>query len=152
MRFNSLFDIPSGFNDAIFRDLARMHHRMDRLMGALAGQPQWIQAARGNPPCDLSETDTHFIARFQIPGIEKEAVDLKVTGNTLMVSGHRPKDEAPDGARYHRRERGDGKFQRVIKLPGEVAAAETEAGLQNGILTVALSKAKPAEQQQIRIS
>jgi hypothetical protein len=50
MRSNRLFDVPGGVNEALLHDLARLQHRMDRLMGALAGRPQWLQTDRGTPP------------------------------------------------------------------------------------------------------
>jgi HSP20 family protein len=87
-----------------------------------------------------------------VPGITKKQIALNITGERLTLSGERPTDGAPASARYHRRERAGGKFQRALELPGEVEGSQAEAGLVNGILTVALPKAKPAAQRQIRIT
>ena len=54
-------------------------------------------------------------------------------------------------ARYHRREREAGNFSRMIGLPGDINADKVDARLENGILTVVVSKAEAAKPKQITV-
>ena len=80
-----------------------------------------------------------------------DELDIQVTGKNLAISGER-KIAMEEGARYHRREREAGTFSRMIGLPGEVNTEKVEAKLENGILTIVVSKAEIAKPKQITIS
>jgi HSP20 family protein len=53
--------------------------------------------------------------------------------------------------RYHRRERDDGKFSRVIALPTDVRVGKIEAGYVDGILSIKIPKAEEAKPKQIKV-
>jgi HSP20 family protein len=70
----------------------------------------------------------------------------------ISTSGKRKIAAEEEGARYHRREREAGTFSRMFGLPGEVDTDKVEAKLENGILTIVVSKAEIAKPEQITIS
>jgi len=53
----------------------------------------------------------------ELPGIEPGDIEISVKDNVLTLSGERKAPEVPDGARWHRNERGFGRFSRTIRLP-----------------------------------
>jgi HSP20 family protein len=74
-----------------------------------------------------------------------------VTANNLAISGERKIGAEEEGARYHRREREAGTFSRMIGLPGDIDPDKVDAKLENGILTVEVSKAEAAKPKQITV-
>jgi HSP20 family protein len=75
-----------------------------------------------------------------------------VTGKNLAISGERKIAAEEDSAKYHRREREAGTFSRMIGLPGEVDTDKVDAKLENGILSIVVSKAEIAKPKQISVS
>ena len=66
--------------------------------------------------------------------------------------GHDPgratRPEEDGKGRWHRRERGFGRFQRVLRLPLPVEADKVEAKLENGLLRVTLPKGEEARSRR----
>jgi HSP20 family protein len=103
------------------------------------------------PLINLTEDKDNYYVRAELPGVKGEELDIQVTGNNLAISGER-KIAAQEDARYHRREREAGKFSRIIALPGEVDTDKVEASLENGILSIVVSKAEIAKPKQISVN
>jgi HSP20 family protein len=74
-----------------------------------------------------------------------------VVGSDLTIRGKRG-EEPSEGTAYHRRERGAGEFNRVLRLPIEVDADRVEATLRDGVLLVKLPKAESARPKKIKVS
>jgi HSP20 family protein len=103
------------------------------------------------PLINLTEDKDNYYVRAELPGVKGDELDIQVTGNNLAISGER-KIAAQEDARYHRREREAGKFSRIIALPGEVDTDKVEASLENGILSIVVSKAEIAKPKQISVN
>ena len=58
----------------------------------------------------------------ELPGIDADAIDISVTGKTLVLKGSREPLEVKEGNSYHRRERWYGQFTKTIELPFAVEA------------------------------
>ena len=110
------------------------------------------QAGQPIPPLNFSEDKDNYYIRAELPGVKADDLDIQVTGNNLAISGERKIAAAEEDAKYHRREREAGTFSRMIGLPGEVDTDKVEAKLENGILTVLVSKAEVAKPKQITVN
>ena len=81
-----------------------------------------------------------------------EDLEIFVTaGNQLTISGER-KEPASNGMSWHRRERGYGKFTRLIELPTSVDDDRVEACFKLGVLTIKLPKHEAAKPRRISVS
>ena len=78
--------------------------------------------------------------------------DIQMRENSLAISGQRKIAAEEEGARYHRREREAGTFSRMIELPDDINHDRVDAKLENGILTVAVSKEEAVKPKQITIT
>ena len=58
---------------------------------------------------------------------------------------------AQSGVRYHRQERGYGKFTRTLQLPYPIKADGIEATFRNGVLTVRLPRAEEDKPRKIAV-
>jgi HSP20 family protein len=114
--------------------------------------PQQRVSAGVFPLINLTEDKDKYYVRAELPGVKGDELDIQVTGNNLAISGERKIATEEESARYHRREREAGTFSRMIGLPGEINSDKVEADLDNGILTIVISKAEIAKPKQITVS
>jgi len=103
------------------------------------------------PLINLTEDKNNYYVRAELPGVKAEELDIQATANNIAISGERKIAAEGESARYHRREREAGSFSRMIGLPGEINSDKVDAKLENGILTVVISKAQAAKPKQITI-
>ena len=72
-----------------------------------------------SPRTNLYENGDNFEIRSEVPGLEKDDLNVKIQGNYLEISGKRGSD-APEGYKTHKIERGIGSFSRSFTLPADV--------------------------------
>ena len=107
----------------------------------------WAETQQGvfNPRMDLIEERERFLLKFDVPGVQKEKLDLKVTDKTLTVSGERQFEaqttDPKTGA--YQQERRFGNFERTLAIPENVRTDKISAKYDLGVLTVELPKIKP---------
>ena len=147
--YRRFFNFPTWRFRSPWEDLHRMRQQLDELFDAT--QSQRVSAGVF-PLINLTEDRDNYYVRAELPGVKADALDIQVTGNNLAISGERKIAAEEEGARYHRREREAGTFSRMIGLPGEVDTDKVEAKLENGILSIVVSKAEIAKPKQISIS
>lgn len=91
---------------------------------------------------DLQETASEYVAEVDLPGIEKEDIQLTYTNNYLTISANREETQAADGQNYLRRERRYGSFQRSFYVTN-VDESNIKAAFRNGVLRITLPKLQP---------
>ena len=67
------------------------------------------------------------------------------------MRGERVFSEPSSDAAFHRRERAQGRFRRVVRLPGHVASNDVKAELHDGVLTVRIPKAEETRPRKVPI-
>ena len=141
-------------------DMDRMFHTMDLLQNRMNRlfpeyDRSWalpaLDVSQAGPRTNLYDLGDRLEMKVEVPGIEKEALNVKVQGNYLEISGSR-KSDAPNGYTSHRVERGITSFTRSFTLPSDVDTEKVEAQLTNGVLTLALPKSEAAKPKQISIN
>ena len=103
------------------------------------------------PLLNVSTTTDNYLIRAELPGIKAEDLDITVSGNNVTISGVRKIPDENNGAKYHRREREAGTFNRALTLPGPLDSNKVDAKLKNGILTIVIPKAEEAKPKKITI-
>ena len=87
-----------------------------------------------------------------LPGIKREEIGISVSDErTIILRGER-KRETTEGARYTRRERGYGAFEKKIELPGPIQTDKVKAQYTNGILNIILPKSRPSGPMVISVN
>jgi HSP20 family protein len=128
---------------------------MDRLFGDFFGRsgmaPVEGVAPQSFPAVNVWQRDDAIFVEAEVPGLKSEDVEISVVGNELSLKGRRP-DLAEENAAYHRRERGVGDFNRVLRLPAEIAGDKVEAKLTDGVLLITLPKAETAKPRKINVT
>ena len=104
------------------------------------------------PPLNVFDAGEEVVLKAELPGVDPARLDVEVRDNTVTVKGERG-FESPNGtAAFHRRERADGQFRRVIRLPARLASDEAKAEYRHGVLTVRIPKAKEARPRRLEVA
>jgi len=102
--------------------------------------------AFGSMAVDLVEHDDRFVVTADLPGFERDEVEVTVTDHTLRIEAdreaveHEERDESEDEERYIRHERRHQSADRSFRLPEDVDAESASASMNHGVLTVILPK------------
>jgi HSP20 family protein len=95
---------------------------------------------------ELADRGDKFELQVEVPGIEKEKIDLKATKYSIEISGkHSEKTEEKKGKRYLYTERLYRSFYRNVTLPEEIVPSKVAAKVENGVLKVDLPKKTPTK-------
>ena len=92
---------------------------------------------------DLADHGDAFVVTVDVPGYDREEIDVRLSNETLEIDGERERETDEEADHYLRRERRRRSFSRRLSLPEPVDADDVSARLQNGVLTVRLAKADP---------
>jgi HSP20 family protein len=111
--------------------------------GANGASRRWV------PPMDLVETDDQLVLKADLPGLERDDVNVEIKDGVLTVSGERKAEHEETKNGYHRVERAYGGFSRSLALPRGVDAEQVQAEFDKGVLEVLIPK--PAERRPHRV-
>ncbi len=103
------------------------------------------------PSVDLMENDDTYMVRCDLPGVEKDDLDISVSGNALTIKGEKQDSSEHKDGRYYRRESWSGSFQRTITVPETVDPNAINAEMKNGVLTLTLPKKEDVKPRQITV-
>jgi HSP20 family protein len=138
-----------------FRELIQMQDRINRIFGdAYTRRGDDDVMLRGDwvPPVDIYENEAgEVVIRAELPGLDKQDIDLRVENNTLTIRGERRRQTDVKEDKYHRVERIYGSFSRSFSVPATVDAARVTADYKDGLLTVTLPVKEEAKPRQIQV-
>ena len=144
-----------------FMDLTRWERDMDRIMEDFFDRrmrPWWPERwARREvmeleaPAVDLFEDKNEIVVKAELPGMEKENVEVKLTDHMLTIKGEKKKAEEIKEENYYRSERSYGSFIRTLELPADVHADKVKATFKNGVLEVRLPKTEEAKAKEMKV-
>lgn len=100
---------------------------------------------------DVFEDENRLVVRVEIPGMEKEDIEIEVLDDALMVSGEKRFSRESSEGRWRVMQCAYGSFRRVVPLPMSVKADEARAAYRNGVLRVELPKAAPGKPRSVAI-
>jgi HSP20 family protein len=95
---------------------------------------------RFQPRLDVVDQGDSLCLSVELPGMEREDVELTVEGDALVLRGEKKVESKTEEEGCYRLERAYGSFQRVIPLPEGVDVEKAEAKFAKGVLTVQLPK------------
>ena len=104
-----------------------------------------------SPSVDMYDKKDEIVVKAEVPGIEKENINISISDNTLTIKGETKKEEEVKEEDYYYSERSYGSFARTLSLPAKVQADKIKASFKNGILEIRLPKAEEAKPKEIKI-
>lgn len=106
-----------------------------------------FERADWTPAADIHETESGYVIAIDLPGINREELQLDVDDNRLIIRGIREVDET----RQHRSERPRGKFLRTFSVPNTVEQASIGAEYKDGVLQIRLPRRAEPKSQKVEI-
>jgi HSP20 family protein len=103
------------------------------------------------PVVNVEETENDFQISAELPGMEKNDIQISVENNVLSISGEKKQENETKGKNYHRVERSYGKFYRSFRIPTGVDINNVDASYKNGVLNLTLPKMEEAKPKQIEV-
>jgi HSP20 family protein len=99
---------------------------------------------------DAIRRDNEVELRFDLPGIDRDSIDVTVDRGVLTVSAHRA-EEHTESEKPFIRERVMGSYTRRVRLSDAVDADKIEAGYSDGVLTVHVPVAEQAKPRKVEV-
>jgi HSP20 family protein len=114
----------------------------------------WLQdltTSRGPfPPINVFQQGEDFLAIIELPGIDKNDLQIQAKENTIRISGRKAVD-FPEEVSVHRRERVWGEFDRTLSLPVQLDPDGIKAEYRDGVLALFLPRAESDKPRMIDI-
>ena len=132
--FSTLGELDSGFN---------------RLF---EGLPSEITTGAFAPAVDLREEENNYIIEADLPGMNRDDIDISVIGNVVTLKGKRNTENWKQDDGYRSIERSSGSFKRAFRIQSGVDADKVEATYDKGVLKVVLPKPENARLRQIPVN
>lgn len=121
----------------------------NRLASVLGGEEGL--SAVWSPVVDIEETDTEYLIRAELPGVDKAQVKVTLEDGVLTLAGERDLERKVEGKTFHRVERSHGTFERSFTLPENADADAVKANYTDGVLAVRVGKREEALAKQIEV-
>jgi HSP20 family protein len=117
------------------------------------GLRKWLEEVPmiRTPRMNIYETDDKVVAEIELPGVDPKNVEVEVKNNHLRVEAKAEEKKEEKKKGYYKKEISTGYYKRVVPLPTEVIGEKAEAEYSDGILKVAIPKAKPKEVKEKKI-
>jgi HSP20 family protein len=104
-----------------------------------------------SPAVDLKENSENFVVTAELPGMNKDDIQVEVENNLLTIRGERKFEKKEEHENYHFVERSYGSFYRSFMLPAKVNAEAIVAEYKDGILHVTLPKREEVKPKKVEI-
>lgn len=137
-----------------FRELEDMSERLNRVFS----RPTMRNTGKENltvadwmPTVDISETESEYLIKAELPEVRKEDVTVTVENGVLTLQGERRQEKEEKGRRFHRVERSYGSFVRSFTLPESVDEGGVKAEYKDGVLALHLPKSEKVKPKAIDV-
>jgi HSP20 family molecular chaperone IbpA len=102
------------------------------------------------PPASVTEIGDGYMLEIEMPGVEKDNLDISFENNELTIIGRRSLP-AVEGTLIHRESRPEN-FRRVFELDPSIDADKISAKIDQGLVTLTLPKAEHVKPSKITVS
>jgi len=101
------------------------------------------------PLVDVESTDEGYVVRAEMPGVDKEGLEIMVDNGELTILGHRRNFKYPGELAYREIKQHD--FRRVYELDPAIDTSKITARIDQGLLTLTLPKAERVKPRKISV-
>lgn len=144
--------LPTGRRSRRTRStgLPELRTEMDRLLSDFFDQGDGSIRSFA-PPTDLYETEDAYVVESELPGFDRDDIEVTLDQGSLTIRGSRSAESERETEEFHLRERATGQFERSFRLPRSIKAENVTARFDQGILRVEVPKAAEARSRKIDV-
>jgi len=148
MRLNDVFDnFRREIEEATNPWSSMLDRRFPREIGMLRPYAMEEEGTLSRTPlADMVDRGNRYDLRLEIPGIDKDKIQLNATEDAIEISGEQSEEESNEdkGHNYIYNERSYKSFYRSIPIPEEILPSKITARMNNGILQIEIPKKAPS--------
>ncbi len=134
------------------RDTFAVNREIDNLVNQFWGDYANRNGQGWFPKVDIAENESNFVLSAELPGMNREDIQVSLEDGVLTVSGERKFEEEKEGKNYLHRERTYGRFTRSFQMGKNVQADKISASYKDGVLHITLPKAEEVKPRQIEVT
>ena len=103
---------------------------------------QQMATAERVPNAEIHETESSYIVRLELPGVDRDSIDVKATDRNLVISAERPastletENDTPLLSEFR-----SGTWSRSFRFPHSLNREQLKASYRDGILEISAGKA-----------
>lgn len=139
-----------------FGDLEDIADRYGRLLGNHLPMRERLELLgkdiEWKPAADIVERDDEYLIKAELPGVERDDIDIHLENDVLTITGERKLEETKDTDKTHRVERFYGRFSRSFRVPDNVDTSAIKADSKDGVLNLHLPKTEAKKPQAVKIA
>ena len=102
------------------------------------------------PPASVTETGDGYTIELEMPGVNKDGLDIAIENNELSIVGRRSNPQI-EGTLVHRESRPNN-YRRTFEIDPSIDAGKISARITQGIVTLTLPKAEEVKPRKITVS
>ena len=132
-------------------------HSLLNLQRALEARlaSDWLQdltTSRGPfPPINVFQQGDDILAIIELPGIDKNDLQIQAKENTIRISGKKAVNY-PEEVSVHRQERISGEFDRTLSFPVQLDPDGIKAEYRDGVLALFLPRSASDKPRNVAIN
>jgi len=107
--------------------------------------PSWVA-----PRADIQETKDAYLLELEMPGVQKEGLEITAANNELTIIGRRT-DTQPSGDVVYRESR-QIDYRRVFELDPSIDTGKISARMDQGVVRLTLPKAESVKPRKIAVT
>lgn len=113
---------------------------------------QPLEAFAGKlPKVDLLDRENELVVRAELPGVNKDDVDITVDELSVTIRATTKHEESTEEGEYYRREMSSGEYQRTLALPATVDEEKAQATFTDGVLELTLPKLEKTHRKTVKV-
>ena len=102
---------------------------------------QQMATAERIPNAEIRETETSYTVQLELPGVDRDSIDVKATDRNLVISAERPANNNEDTEAPLLSEFRCGTWSRSFRFPHSLDRDQLKASYRDGILEINAGKA-----------
>ena len=102
---------------------------------------QQLATAERVPNAEIHETETVYTVRLELPGVDRDSIDIKATDRNLVITAERPAANTDDDNTPLLSEFRSGTWSRSFRFPHSLDRDQLKASYRDGILEISADKA-----------
>lgn len=135
------------------REIDSLQREMNRLFDDIFAPPPNRSGISGfTPAAELTDKGEAYYLKLELPGINKDDLEIEVTSEAVSVRGERKSATQTEEDGVTRSEFHYGSFQRLISLPGRINHQSVVADYKDGILNLTLPKAEEEKHKVVKVN
>ncbi len=103
------------------------------------------------PRIDVIDRDKEVYVEAELPGFDKEDLDISIANNTLVIKAQSSHEEKEEKGDYLKQEISRSEICRSLLLPADVEDENVKTSFKKGVLKLTIPKQKKSQRKKIEV-